>query len=800
MKKRFQAAVYAGLGSLLVTVPAFAQGAAAGTGTAAQPAPADEADGPSSRGLNEIVVIAQKIEQNLQDVPVAVTAFSGEELEQQNATKFNDIARLTPSLYISKVSATETAPVITLRGQVQADVLATLDPSVGTYVDGYYWSRAYGLNSDLLDIQSVQTLKGPQGTLFGRNTTGGAILIQTNDPNFDGFSGSVSATYGRFNEMQGTAVLNLPIVDDKVAMRVAFSKSKRDGYVRNLFDGKKYGERDSWVGRAKLLVQPTDNFRLLFSAELYKSDARPVPYSLAQISTVGFTGATPSSGLGFLSYAIQSGFVGAGGFDIAGARAQLDQYIATSQNSDELSFNSPFRNYAKTQTYTGTASLDTAFGTVKFIGGYRNVKAAAPLDLDGTAVTLLNTGTIGTNSLQQDLTQYSGEFQITGQAFGDVVDFAAGIFYFHEKGNDGSQSTSLGFVNPNVPSIFDGTVSNDSQGIYGQASVHVTDKLTLTGGLRYSIEDKALTLRNRSFVAAANGFQCTLTGATLPDCRAFRRDSFNGISYNVGADYQFGDAMIYIKAGRGFRSGGENLRATGAAASSFVPFKPEVATSQEVGFKSEFLDRRVRLNVAAYHSVVNDIQRSVLVAGPGGTAATTVGNAGKLRVNGAEAELTARLFDGFTLGATGAITKPKYLEYFDGVKDRRTDRIGGVPHHTFSVSGTYEHDFGSTGLLLRADYVWTGKVALQSYNEVGDPNNAAIIAATTAPSAGIINARAALTFADGGFELALFGRNLTNNRDVQLGLVLPQPLGLTINQRREPRTFGITGTIRFGGK
>lgn len=794
-----QTVSYAALGlALAFAQPAVAQEASGPPSDNQTPSPA-QAEGQA--GLKEIVVTARKVAENLQDVPVAVTAFSGEELEQQSARKFNDIARLTPGLSIGKVSATETAPVISLRGQVQADVLATLDPSVGTYVDGFYWARAYGLSTDLLDIASVQTLKGPQGTLFGRNTTGGAILIQTNDPDLNDFSGLISGTYGRFDERAGTAVLNIPIVSDRLALRVAASKTKRDGYVTNTFDGLKYGNQDSWVGRAKLLFQATDNLSFLASAEFFKSDARPVPYDLAQISTTGFAMVngvpTPASGFGFLAYSIANGFVTPAGFDLPGARAALDSYIATSQATDSLSFDSPFRNYAKTQTYTGVATLDTFFGAIKFIGGYRNIKASGPLDLDGTPVLLLNTGNIGTNTLQQDLSQYSGELQFTGKAFNDRVDFAAGLFYFHESGRDGSQSFAIPFLNPNNPSVFDGTVSNDSQGVYTQASFKLTDALSITGGLRYSVEDKGLTLRNRTFSAASGTFTCSLSGAVAPTCSAYRHDSFSGVSYTVGADYQMGDTLIYAKRSKGFRSGGQNLRATGAAASSFVPFKPEVATSDEIGFKSEFFDRRVRLNVAAYHSIVNDIQRSILVTGPGGTAATTVGNAGKLRVNGAEAELTALLFDGFTLGLTGALTRPKYLEYFDGVRDRRTDRIAGVPRETFTVSGTYQRDLGSVGLLLRGDFIWSSAVALSNYNEVTDPDNAEIIAATTQPAGSTINARAALSFADDSFELAVFGRNLTNNRDNVLALNLPQPLGFTVNQRREPRTYGVTGTFKF---
>src|SRR5690606_36928906 len=160
-----------------------------------------------------------KVEENLQDVPVAVTAFSGEQLRQQNAVRVSDIARLTPGLSFREGSNNPSGLVVSLRAQVQTDTLATLDPSVGTYVDGFYWARAYGLNADLVDLRSAQVLKGPQGTLFGRNTTGGAILVETNDPNPTFASGMAQATFGEFNERVLSAVLNMPLVEDRAVLR-----------------------------------------------------------------------------------------------------------------------------------------------------------------------------------------------------------------------------------------------------------------------------------------------------------------------------------------------------------------------------------------------------------------------------------------------------------------------------------------------------------------------------------------------------------------------------------------------------
>jgi iron complex outermembrane receptor protein len=196
--------IRSGLGYLNVAGRGLATASVLAMGVAGLAAPAfAQATNPAAEedtgGLGEIIVTARKVEENLQDVPVSITAFSGDDLQNQNIQRLQDVANFTPGLLMRQGSSTPSAVTITLRGQVQTDILATLDPSVGTYVDGVYWARAYGLNSDILDASSVQVLKGPQGTLFGRNTTGGALLINTNDPNLDDFGGRISATYGRFN-------------------------------------------------------------------------------------------------------------------------------------------------------------------------------------------------------------------------------------------------------------------------------------------------------------------------------------------------------------------------------------------------------------------------------------------------------------------------------------------------------------------------------------------------------------------------------------------------------------------------
>lgn len=830
----------------MAAAPALAQEQAA-------PQPEDAVDDADGGGLEAIVVTARKVAENNQDVPVAITAFTGESLQQQNAFRVQDVARLTPSLAIREGTSTNSTIILTLRGQVQGDVLATLDPSVGTYVDGVYWARSYGLNSDLLDLQSLQVLKGPQGTLFGRNTTGGALLFQTNDPSFAGVSANVSGTLGNLDLRSGRAVVNLPIVADKLAARFAVQRIKRDGYLKDVGTangGDEYDSRDNWSARGKLLFQMTDNLSFLGSVDYFKGKFHGPGRRLGYFVPTGLVAPAPTADVLAAAAAGRAAQIAAGvapnipvnftygaisgaSAAYAGGNAVLNNYLALLATDRDITqanmpqFGPAPRNQAKTLTYGGTLNLDTVFGAVKFITALRTIKSGSDFDLEGSPFVLID------SSNAQDLKQYSGELQFTGKMFDDAVDFAGGVFYFHEDGRDGSISRT--FARESLPpggslagsslttGFNDATIDNDSMGAYGQATWHITDALAFTGGVRYSVDDKGIEVRNRNLNRGTGVITCTLvarsgTGLVPEDCARRRHDSFKGVSYTAGLDYKITeDVLVYLKTSKGFRSGGQNLRAGSVAA--FVPFKPEVARSHEAGLKSEFFDRRVRLNLAGYYTKVDDVQRSAQVAQAAGLPPlTVVGNAAKLRIMGLEGELTALLFDGFTLSATGSITRPKYLSYseipgpINLLGDRRSERFDTTPRHTFSLSGNYERDLGFGELKLRADYSWTDKVATNTTTYfTGDPflvtidTNTGrgltiaqeIYRASTSPAAGILSGQIGMSFADDMYEVTLFGRNLTNNRDVVLGLPVAG-VNVVSQSLREPRTYGITASFRFG--
>jgi len=809
-------------------MPAMAQG---------QAAAAD-----NDQGLEEIIVTARRVAENIQDVPVSVSAFSGADLAAQNVQKVQDLGNFTPGMTIRPGSSSPGAMTLSLRGQVQTDVLITLDPSVGTYVDGVYWARAYGLNSDFLDVQSVQVLKGPQGTLFGRNTTGGALLINSNNPDLSETSGRISATYGRFNEFQVTGILNAPLVKDKVGIRLAAQRFSRDGYTDNTSTrataiagntvvregqptsptGRKQDDRDRWNLRGKLEFKPTERFSVLLSGEYFVMDetspsrhlmlALPTYTAAAGAANIAAAGAacTPGGATNACANttyatantaALFAGVVTGNGFATAGAAGLtlLNGEAATMATNPSTVLNNevPYV-YAEAQTYSGTATLETGFGEAKLIAGHRKIETYAGVDLEGSSFAVHFT------EGQQYVDQDSIELQVTGKALDDRLDFATGAFYFTEGGSDQSISIVVPALSA-ATSHFFGIIDNKSVGIYGQFTYRFTDQLSFTGGLRYSEDTKGFETRNNNYNRTTGVTSCSIAGPTSltlgaeivgpAQCAFSRSDKFDGVSYTAGLEYKPNDdILLYAKTAKGFRSGGQNLRAPSAI--FFLPFNPEIAYAYEIGFKGEFLDRRIRLNLAAYTTDVKNIQRSTLIAQPGGggLTATILGNAGKARFRGIEADFQAVVAEGFRISASGALIDPKYIRYADLSGDRSFERFESVSKSQFTLAADYSTEVGPAKVNARVDYSWVGKQATGGYNFPANPANAQIVAALTRPSQGLLGARLSADF--GSYELAVFGRNLTNDRSYVNNLLVA-PVGYISGTRYEPATYGISGTYKF---
>jgi len=801
-------------GSTLPPPPPASNAIPASPGAATAAAVGGDTAAPAQQGLDDIVVTARRVEENLQNVPIAVTAYSGVALQQQSVQTVPDVANLTPGLRLTTAQTSQGAVLIQMRGQVQQDTLATLDPSVGTYVDGVYWARAYGLNATLVDVSSFQALKGPQGTLFGRNTSGGAILINTNDPRFsDGFSGQVSATLGRFDYRSLTAVANLPIIDEKLAARFVFSGNKRDGYSRDVGSGRRIQNLNNYTFRGKVLVAPVDGFTLLLAGEKFHSKTNDDPWHLGYFAPGGL--ASQEAGLELLG-AGQCFANPAACFAAGDAVLQQTQDLGRSPRRTWLT--AVPKTTIDTETFSATGTVETGFGAVKAIVAYRNVDARTfNLENDGAPTQILDGAGL---EAEQQIDQWSGEITATGRALADRLDFAAGLFGFIEDGSDGTPSSTLtafGRLQTGVRAITiqNGDIKTKSWGVFGQGTYRLTDRLSLTAGLRYSEDKKSLSSFAGTFLGETfddpNGILLCSFASGCPNSRSA---TFESWSYTASIDYKPSDrVLVYLKTAKGFRAGGFSLRGSEAAPRTLLPFRPEIVFNYEVGLKSQFFDNRVRTNLSAFYSKTKDVQRNIQLLAPNGQVVTGTENAAKVDIWGAELDASVLLGAGFRVDGTAAYTRPKYKSFIDPSGfDRSREPFPLTPRWTASLSPTWEGEANFGKISARVDFSYQSKVALFAqgfYTDAAgvtrDATNGTVISAVdaagfTEANTGrqdiLINARAGVTVLDGTLDLSVWGRNLSNRRDRTSALVIPA-LGSASVRLREPRTYGVTATARF---
>ncbi len=731
-----------------LTAPwAFAQTTSDQNPEAEAPAAEPVADRPPpGQAIEEIVVTARKTEESLQDVPVAVTALSAERLEQTSTLGPIDLQFQVPNMSAREGTGSSTAAVFQIRGQVQVDYIGTLDPSVGFYDDGIYVARPHGSNLTFVDLRSVEVLRGPQGTLFGRNTTGGAILVNSHDPDLEELSGSAEVVFGSFDRRGFTGVLNLPAWKDRLALRVAGKTQATGGYGFDESNRRDIATESNEFLRAKILFRPVESLSFLLNGEyadvdqlgnpiqpafaLKLVDARrpvldPLPCCLASLLIPNY-----------------DSFVGGDPY-----RTNYDPgHVPTSKmRLDSISL---------------TGTWETEWVTFKLIGGMRrNHDVANHIDLDGTPTLFVET-------LQtSDNRQRSAELQLTGSWFDDRFKWAAGGYGFDEKGNDNGDTTAFA---PGVQLLTRGKIENSSQGGYAQGTYFVLPKLGVTGGLRYSADRKDLVLTSTLAVLCQIPPELRDDPSLLGPCRGTFGKSFSNVSYTVGADYRlledvsvFDEVLVYVSRTTGYRAGGQNLR--GASVETLRPFGEETVLQHEIGVKSDLLDRRVRLNVAGFFTDYDDIQRDAVIA-VNGAPATVISNAAKAKVNGVELELTALPpIEGLELGASFGIVKPRYDEFVDASgQDRSDEKFDDVPEMTYGLSGAYTRDFFDVPWLNRADWAWQDDVpTTRGSNNYFRSQGVDIEPLATMPSGGVLNVRSAVTFAN-GLELAFVGRNLTD--------------------------------------
>ena len=685
----------------------------------------------------------------------------------------------TPSLSINPVSADRNSTAISLRGQTQTDALLTTDPAVGIYLDGVNIAKTISTEmSNLVDVDRVEVLKGPQGTLFGRNTTGGAINIFYKQPT-DDFEGKLILRTDEYRRRGVSAIVNVPLAST-LTLRVVGQYDKRDGYGRNRFDGKYVGgDLNGGNLRAALRWDASEAVELTVRGDYNKASTSTLPWHYAGVRN-------PSSLL-----------------TVTGSQgATLADILA--QSADYRDVNHNFGSLSRIEAWGTSATLNIALSDsidFKSISAYRELDRLTQHDLDATTYNLIH---VRQPTHQKIFTQ---EAQLSGLSLDDRLNWIFGVFYSRETGTDGTRTVNFNTttnVDGLTTNVTDGSVTNKSIAGFAQATYKLTDQLSLTAGLRYTKDTKALVTRNRVDRPLGTFLRCSLptslvgTGVTTEAaCVANLKENYSDWSYMATLDYKAREGLlVYARTARGYKAGGFNLRG-GADPLTFQPFNPETVTDYEIGLKSDWFDRSLRLNLAGYISKYDGIQRSVIVGStlppPNPPTLTVVRNAAKGTIKGFEAEATAVPLDGFTLRGSLGYVDAGYDDYVSNGVDRSFEAFPYLPKWNWSVSAAYEHDMPGGPLRAQVDYVYKGK-ADGAPSSLTDPVTKSW---TKLPGYGQVNARISKSFENPSMNVALFVKNLTDKRFRTTVLDFSGSLGYVLYAPGDPRIIGAEVSFDF---
>jgi iron complex outermembrane receptor protein len=786
---------------------------------AAQTSPAlEQTDG----GLGEIVVTARRRAESLQDTPVAVTAVSAADLNARSAADISSVGDFTPNVTFdatAPISGSSNAVSVFIRGVGQTDFLITTDPGVGIYVDGVYIARSTGGLLGLMDLEQIEILRGPQGTLFGKNTIGGAVSVTTKRPS-DELEAQAEVTVGRFDRFDLRGMVNLPI-NDQVAFRASIARNKRDGYGLGLLTGQEFGGLDNWTSRAAIRLQPNDAIDINLSADYTHGDEQsPVTSIVAGSGGIGNPG-TLFAGLLYnnLITNAQTGlapcqtpnfpipFCGVPGLiQLPTLPADTLPYDERWLTNNLFTTNATGLNGSQYEIYGFSGTIDWNLGAVdlKSITAYRNSDSAFARDPDGSPIQLVETS----NRVKQN--QFSQELQFNGKLFDEKLDFILGAFYMREAATDNTTvpfgQATFDIVNdlglgcillpgltgapgpiavPICPNIFrvdnlgDGTrIRNTTVALFGEASYKLTDALSLTAGLRWNRDNKKIDLSN------------VLTGGVPFSTANPRADrSFTELTPRFIANYEFSrDLMAYVSWSVGFKAGGFNGRYGAPIAAGPTSFEPERVKSWEAGLKTTFWDNRARLNLAGFYADYDDIQVVVFDNGIPRTI-----NAAKGRIKGIEIEGSLAPVDPLLLQLSYGFIDASYTQLDASVTGSfglpivnpigLDNQFVNTPRHTVSLSAQYTaplSDWGS--LVLRGDLNHRSETANDAINTIQ----------LIQPAVTLLNARATLSPKGERWSLSLFGTNLTNRKYITSGVADEAGFGLVEVNAARPREWGIT--------
>jgi len=728
--------------------------------------------------LEEIIVTARKREESIQDVPVAVTALSAAELQRSSIRDLRDITAFVPNLLIDKVSALQGGAAIAIRGVSYQEIDKSLDPGVGVLLDGVYLGTNAGQILENFDIERLEVLRGPQGTLFGRNTIGGAISIFRTAPTKE-LGGKVQGTLGDFGRQDARGLLNLPMTGNG-GIKLWASSLKNDGYIENTTIDDDVGGQNYKNGGATVAYDVTDEFDLAFTYERTddKSDVgawandnkyfNEFPYPIPGIPP---NPDTPADLAGLLPLVTA-------GTPFTGNPVGFRDFDPGS-DEDHSSQNGRNDGDSTVDFVNLTMNYDMEDWVMTAITGYIDRSEKSRLEYDANSIPFLDVES------ETDYSQFSQELRVNG-SIGDV-NLTSGLYYWSSDYNTDSVTNDLFEWLASFPDGSVGTISQEgeteSYAAFTSADWSLTEKLTLNAGVRYTWEEKTLEPVGQQFFLADG------TPLTPDPTRPQATENWDKWSPRIGAQYQFtDDLMSYLSYSEGFKSGGFFGRITLATAGSLRSFNPEEVSTTELGLKSTWWDQRLRVNAAIFTSDYSDKQEEIIVADAGGNVDTVVVNASDATLSGAELEISAALYEGLTAYAQGGYLDAEYDEFRTDVPGLPTDASGlemrNSPEFTYGAGLNYVHPiFQHSEMSYDVTYNWRDDyLTIFDNDPIGEVD-----------AAGFWNANIDLRYKD-MLTVSIFGRNLGDERFNRTVAIPPIS---TFSQWNEPRNYGVTVTYEF---
>lgn len=763
----------------------------------ASTASAQTGDAGKREAREEIIVTATRRAEKLSEVPIAVSVFGSDDIDQTSIRELSELSEYIPNVEIS--GHNDFRSVITIRGVGSPSRNIGFDSRVGVYLDGVYLGQSPAVNQELLDLDRVEVLRGPQGMLFGKNTVAGAISLVTKKPS-DEFSAKLTADIGNYDYREYKGIVNVPL-GQSAAAKFSIAKTDRNGYIENIVTGNKLDSKDVIAYRAQLRITPNDNFEANFAFDGLNTD---------NLILVGEP-LTDMFGVTTVPFAPEPRKV-AFDFDPSESR----------------------------DIYGGMADLEYHFGdgfTLKSITGYRDTRADYTNATDYSPISVIFV------EYADKFEQLSEELQLISPSEGKLT-YMAGLYLYKQKsttqrdavlGSDFFEAFIQPFVGPVVApllgldpnnltqtdlatiasvvgfgpegsKIFNtGEVKTKSVAGYLNGSYDVTDRFKVGFGARYSVETKdvnwVLDGRN-SGLFNIGSTNVDGMGAPTPLINS-RTDKF--LSTAASLSYALADnANAYVKYASGYKSGGFNLdyiNADELAANSGLEFAKETVDSYELGFKGDFWDRRLSLNVAAFIASYDDYQVNQFVDLGGGRTSIRITNAAKVKTKGIEVEFNLQATDNFALQGSAGFLDATFDSFPAGGTagaDVSGNRLTGAPKFTAALGALYTREIPAlhSSFLLRGDITRTGG----QYTTEDNIRSTPLALGGSVPFGYIddltlVNGRIGLITDNKTFEIYLWGRNLTDSD----GLIddFRDFFGTLVHHPNIGRTYGVGAVANF---